>query len=48
MRFNSGLRLVDYVEHNGGVREKAEQIEIIVLRAAGLNEPLVQGPELFS
>ena len=28
--FNSGLRLVDYVEH-GGVREKPERIEILVL-----------------
>lgn len=48
MRFNSGLRLVDYAEHNGGLHEKAEQIEIIVLGAARLNEPLVRGPELFS
>jgi len=31
MRFNSGLRLVDYVEHSGGVREKPDYIEVIVL-----------------
>ena len=31
MRFNSGLRLVDYVEYSGGVREKPDQIEVIVL-----------------
>ena len=29
MQFTSGLKLVDYIEH-GGVREKAEQIEIII------------------
>ena len=30
MRFNSGLRLVDYVEH-GGVHTGLEQIEVIVI-----------------
>lgn len=34
MRFNSGLRLVDYVEH-GGTHEKPEQIEIIVVSSLG-------------
>jgi hypothetical protein len=31
MRFNSGLRLVDYVEHSGGIHEKPDQIEVIIL-----------------
>jgi hypothetical protein len=31
MQFNSGLRLVDYVEHSGGVHEKPEQIEVIIV-----------------
>jgi hypothetical protein len=48
MQFNSGLRLVDYVEHDGGVHEKAEQIEIVVLDGMSLNEPVVKGPNLFS
>jgi hypothetical protein len=33
MRFNSGLRLVDYVE-DGGVSEKLESIEILVIPPA--------------
>ncbi|MGZ8941028.1 MAG: hypothetical protein ACXW32_17620 [Limisphaerales bacterium] len=43
-----GLRLVDYVEHDGGVHGKAEQIEIVVIEADGLNDPVVKGPKLFS
>ena len=30
LQFNSGLKLVNYVEH-GGVHEKAEAMEIVIL-----------------
>lgn len=32
MQFNSGLKLVDYLEH-GGVKEKPDQIEVVVFSA---------------
>ena len=34
LQFNSGLKLVDYLEH-GGVHEKADAMEIVVLPAFG-------------
>jgi hypothetical protein len=34
MQFNSGLRLVDYLEHSGGVHEKPDQIEVIILASS--------------
>jgi len=31
MQFNSGLRLLDYLQDQAGIREKEERLEILVL-----------------
>ena len=33
MQFNSGLRLLDYLQDQAGIREKEERLEILVLPA---------------
>lgn len=49
MRFNSGLRLVDYMGDDVGARANAEQIELVVIAGARRENLAVnKGPELFS
>ena len=47
MQFNSGLRLVDYIEH-GGVTEESDHLEVLVIPPFAGTMPLSEPTPLYS